>query len=71
MGMGFQASDVRKPLAAVFRIVEMGNRVQFGPEAEDNFIENVKTKKKIMLRKKGRSYVMDVEFAKEEFRRQP
>ena len=75
MGMGFQASDVRKPLAAVHRIVEKGNKVQFGPGNEDNFIMNVKTGKKIMLRKKGRSYVMDVEFAKQAraapFRGQP
>ena len=75
MGMGFQASDVRKPLAAVHRIVEKGNKVQFGPGDEDNFIMNVKTGKKIMLRKKGRSYVMDVEFAKQAratpFQRQP
>jgi hypothetical protein len=48
--------------------------VQFGRGINDNFIENVKTKQKIMLRKKGRSYVMDVEFAKKKsttFRRQP
>lgn len=75
MGMGFQASDVRKPLAAVHRIVEKGNNVQFGPGDEDNFIMNVKTGKKIMLRKKGRSYIMDVELAIQAratpFQRQP
>ena len=63
MGMGVQASDVRKPLAAVHRIVEKGNIAQFGPKAEDNFILNTKTKKKVFLRKKGRSYVLDVDFA--------
>ena len=63
-GMVFQAGDVRRLLAAVHRIVEKGNRVQFGP-GDDDFILNVKTAKKIMLRKKGRSYVMDMEFAKQ------
>ena len=77
MGMGFQVSDVKKPLAAVYRIVEKGNRVQFGPEAEDNFIENVRTGEKVFMRRKGRSYVLDVEFMKkvdgasQSFQRQP
>ena len=62
ISMGFQVSDVRKPLAAVHRIVEKGNKVCFGPSREDNFIENVKTKEKVYMRKKGRSYVLDVDF---------
>ena len=62
ISMGFQVSDVRKPLAAVHRIVEKGNKVCFGPNVEDNFIENVKTKEKVRMRKKGRSYVLDVDF---------
>ena len=40
MGLGVQVSDVQKPLAAVWRIVEKGNVVQFGPRPEDNFIKN-------------------------------
>ena len=55
MGMGFQASDVKKTLAAVHRLVEKGNRVQFGPKVEDNFIENVESGEKVYLRKHGRS----------------
>ena len=31
MSLGFQVSDVQKPLAAVWRIAEKGNLVQFGP----------------------------------------
>ena len=65
MGMEFQVSGVRKPLAAVWRIAEAGNLVQFGPKAEDNFIQNVRTGKKVSLRKKGGSYVLGVEFVKE------
>ncbi len=34
MGLEFQVSDVAKPLAAVCRIAEKGNKVRFGPEAE-------------------------------------
>ena len=29
MGMNFQASDVKRPLAAVWRVAERGNLVQF------------------------------------------
>ena len=43
MSMGFEVSGVQKPLAAVWRIAEKGNLVQFGPGKEDNFIKNVAT----------------------------
>ena len=33
--------DVQKPLAAVWRIADKGNLVQFGPNPENNFIQNV------------------------------
>ena len=52
--MGFQISDVQKPLAAaVWRIVEQGNLVQLGPKAEDNFIMNAKTKEIAPMTRKG------------------
>jgi hypothetical protein len=54
-------SNVKKPLAAVRRISEKGNKVQFGPKPEDNFIMNVSTGKKIMMIKKGGSYVVPAE----------
>lgn len=69
MGLDFQASDVRKPLAAVWRIAEKGNVVRFGPLEEDNYIQNVETGEKQMMRKKGRSYVLDVEFVQSVFQR--
>ena len=47
VGLGFQVSDVQKPLAAVWRIAEKGNVVQFGPRPEDNFIKNLHTNKKV------------------------
>ena len=64
MRMHFQVSDVKRPLAAVCRIVEQGNVVQFGPKVEDNFIMDAETGKKIAMRKKGRSYVLDVDTVK-------
>ena len=36
LGMELQVSEVRKPLAAVWRIAEKGNRVCFGPAVEHN-----------------------------------
>ena len=62
LAMTFEASDVRKPLAAVWRIAEKGNRVQFGPSEGDNFIENVSTGKRIAMVRKGGSYVVPASF---------
>jgi hypothetical protein len=62
VGMTFQATDVKKALAAVWRVCEKGNLVQFGYETEECFIKNKASGKKIPLRKKKGSYVMDVEF---------
>jgi hypothetical protein len=57
----FQVTDVTKPLAAVSRIVEKGNVVQFGPRPEDNFIRS-ESGKKIPIRRERGTYVIDVEF---------
>ena len=62
MGLSFQVTDVRKPLLAVKRITEKGNVVQFGPAESDNYIKNKLSGNKILLRKKGGSYIMDVSF---------
>ena len=55
-------SDVQKPLAAVWRIAEKGNIVQFGPEALDNYTQNMSTKQKLPMTRKGGSYVLWAEF---------
>ena len=60
MEMGFQVCDVKRSLAAVSRITAKGNRVAFGPAEEDNYIQNVKTGKRIKMRRKGGAYVVDV-----------
>ena len=66
MSLGFQMSDVQKPLAAVWRIAEKGNIVQFGPKKEDSYIQNVNTMQKLPMTRKGGSYVLDAEFMIEE-----
>ena len=53
---------VRRPeVAAVWRIVEQGKVVQFGPKAEDNYIWDPQMQEKIRMRRKGRSFVLDVD----------
>ena len=66
MSLNFQVSDVQKPLAAVRRIAEKGNIVQFGPRGEDNFIVNIKGGEKVMMARKGGSYVIPAEMVMEE-----
>ena len=61
MKIKFQVADVKKPLMAVKRIVENGNRVVFSEGG--SYIVNDKTGDKLKLRENGRgSYLMDVEF---------
>ena len=64
LGLTFQVTEVKKALAAVWRLAEHGNIIQFGPRADQNFIMNLSTQQKIPLHKKGGSYVMQVEFMK-------
>ena len=54
-----------KPLVAVRRLEEMGNKVHFGPKADDNYIEK-STGEWIQMRKKKGSYVIDVDFVVKE-----
>jgi len=64
--MGFHVTEVKKPLAAVSRIAEKGNIVQFGPTPHDCFIMNIETKEKMMMRLERGTYVLDVEFEVDE-----
>ena len=59
-------SDVQKPLAAVWRIAEKGNIMQFGPRDEDNFIKNVESGKKIHMVRKAGSYVIEADYVAQE-----
>ena len=62
--MTFQVTEVRKPLAAVWRVAEKGNIVQFGPEEHHNYFYNIRTKKKIRLQKRGVSNILHVDDVK-------
>ena len=62
-GSTFQAGGVKKPLAAVHRICEKGNIVQFGPKEADNFIFNVASKQKTWLKKEYGQYVLEATLA--------
>ena len=62
---------MKRPLVAVHRITERGNIIQFGPRAEDNFIKEIAIGQKIGIRKKGRSYVMDVDMVKKKAMGEP
>ena len=61
MNLTFQASDAKKPLLAVRRVVEKGNHVHFGPNPEDCYINNPQSGKRLPLMSDGRgSWVMKV-----------
>ena len=45
---------------------KMGNIVQFGDEDGECFIQNKVTKKKVMMKKRRGSYIIEVEFVKAE-----
>ena len=50
----------------MWRIAEQGNRVCFGPKAEDSYTQNAVTGKKIQMVRKGGSHVVKADFAMEE-----
>ena len=64
LGMTFQVTEVRKPLAAVWRLVEKGNLVQFGPSGAQCFIQNIQSGRRIQLHRRGGSYILRVEYVK-------
>ena len=59
-GMVFHMTDARRMLASVDKIVEAGNKVEFGAKKEDKFVMNVNTGKKIFLEKEKGVYTMKV-----------
>ena len=56
LGVGFEVTDVKKPLMSVKRICEKGNIVQFGPK--ESFIQNLQSGEKLKMHKRGNSYVL-------------
>ena len=64
LGMTFQVTEVKKPLAAVWRLVEKGNLVQFGPSDAQCFIQNLQSGRRIPLHKRGGSYILKMEYVR-------
>ena len=65
VNLKFQVTDVRKPLLAVWRLVEKGNVVNFGPRPEQNFIYHPESGKRILMERRGGSFIIKAHFMKE------
>lgn len=65
-GITFQVTDVAKPLAAVSRILDKGNRVVFNRGAEGSYIENVSTGEWMPLKEEKGTFVLEVDFLQPE-----
>ena len=63
MDIGFQVTDVRKPLLSVRRLCEQGNVVQFGEDSRSSFVMNVQSGERIPLERRGNSWVIPSQFA--------
>ena len=63
LGLRFQVTDVRKPLLSARRLVERGNEIKIA--AEDSYIKNTASGKKIPLTRKNGSWVIRAEFIKD------
>ena len=61
-GMRFNVANVKKPLAAVAKVVEAGNRVVLDPDPEKSYIENLETKEKMKLKKEKGVYILEVKY---------
>ena len=62
VGLRFQVTDVRKPLLAVRRLVEKGNKVILAGGDGESYIMNEVTGVKIPIKKKGGSFVIEAHF---------
>ena len=65
LDIGFQVTDVKKPLLSVRRLCENGNVVQFGRDSSTSFVRNVTTGEKIPLERRGKSWVIPSTFVEQ------
>jgi hypothetical protein len=65
IGLTFQVTDVKKPLLAVRRLVEKGNKVVLSGVDGESYILNEATRVKVPVKKKGGSFVVEAHFVKE------
>ena len=61
-GIMFHVTTAKKMLVSVERLTAAGNLVTFGPTNEHCFIENLQTQRRIMMKKKGGVYEVEVMF---------
>ena len=67
MGLVFQVTDVKKPLLAVRRLVEKGNKVVLSAGDGESYIHNLESKVKVPVKKKGGPFVIEAHFVKKDF----
>ena len=48
----------------MWRVVDQGNVVQFGPKAANNYVWKPTTNEKTVIRRKRRSFVLDIDMVK-------
>ena len=60
--MEFHVTEAKRMLASVSRITKAGNVVWFGEGEKESFIMNIKTGKKMYMKKERGVYVLDVMF---------
>ena len=61
-GITFHVTKAKKMLVSVERLTAAGNLVTFGPSNDYCFIENLATKRRINMKKRGGVYEVDVMF---------
>ena len=61
MSMGFNVCEAKNALAAMCKIFEKANLVQFGFHHWGSFIGKNKQWHKVLLNRRGGSYVLDIE----------
>ena len=59
-GMVFHLTKAKRMLASAERIAAAGNMVSIGPKPENCYVLNLKTNRKIKLKKRGGTYEMNV-----------
>lgn len=64
LALTFQVTDVRKPLLAVRRLTEKGNKVVLSGDGEESYVYNAENNLKIPIVKKGGSFVIEARFTK-------
>ena len=64
--MEFHVTDATKALASAAAVVEAGNDIVLSNRKGGSYIMNIKTQEKIFLKKKGGTFVFDVEFEGDE-----